>query len=86
MYGTVGKHQSHSFGNADRVFIELRFCTKSVTFVDSRFLSIFMVFVLRLYLAFNMYYRGYRCGSGFLIFVFIKRLYFICSVTIKSSS
>lgn len=44
MYGTTGKHQSHTLRNADRVYIELWFCTHSVTFAGSRFLSILMVF------------------------------------------
>jgi len=56
----------------------------SVTFVDSRFLSILTAFVLKIHHAFHIYW-GYVCGIGFLIFALISRLYLICSVTIQGS-
>jgi len=84
MYNTTCKHQSHSLRNADSVFIDFWFYTISVTFVDSRFLSISTALILKLHHAFNIYW-GYLCGIGFLIFSLISRLYFTCSITIQGS-
>jgi hypothetical protein len=54
MYNTTCKHQFHSLRNVDSVFIEFWFYTTSVTFVDSRFLSILTAFVLKLHHTLNI--------------------------------